>query len=621
MDYGFTDFLRLLGSLGLFLYGMKVMSDALMQLAGDRMRSILATSTSNRFFALITGFVITAAIQSSSATTLMVVSFVNANLLTLTEAVGVIMGANIGTTVTAWLISILGFKINMSAVALPLVGGGFLLTVSNREGRKNWGYFIIGFALLFLGLQFLQDSVPDIGNNPEALSFLAQYTSSGYRSLLIFLAAGALLTLIIQSSSATMALTLLMCYEGWLPFDMAAAMVVGQNVGTTITAILAALVANYQAKRAALAHLFFNLLGVAWIALLFYPFIEQIGAMVEQLEGHSPFVTATAVPVALSLFHSSFNILSSVFLIGFLSYIVRLVEWLIPAVEEPKIQIDEPQYLDEASLKYPETAIKALTDESVRLLENAAYRVLAHGLGVHREDIESEKGLKEVVERSKGVTIDIDAIYTTKIKTIYSRILEYATELQSRFALSENDVECVRNILIANRLLVQVVKRMKPLHTNIERYMGSDNEAIQMEYNRLRRNILKVVREIRKIGPSENLAEHLERLRQRRGKARHMDALLSGRVTKLLAEKKISRDMASSLINDSSNASRITKNLVDIAALLFTPRDTVTEQIDEQNAKHYPDSAPEVSSVEQTLTEETSEPMEEPNPETPAGES
>ena len=223
MNYGFTDLVALFGSLGLFLYGMKVMSDALMEVAGNKMRSILASMTKNRIFAVFTGFLITAVIQSSSATTLMVVSFVNASLLTLTEAIGVILGANIGTTVTAWLIAILGFKVSMSSIALPLVGVGFLLTFSKKGNLKKWGKFIIGFAVLFIGLQFLKDSVPDIKANPEILSFLQSYTSMGYGSVFLFLAIGTVLTLIVQSSSATMALTLIMCNEGWIPFDMAAA--------------------------------------------------------------------------------------------------------------------------------------------------------------------------------------------------------------------------------------------------------------------------------------------------------------------------------------------------------------------------------------------------------------
>ena len=277
MEYKLFDFLTLLGSLGLFLYGMKVMSDALMELAGDRMRKILASATSNPLFAVLTGFTITAVIQSSSATTLMVVSFANASLLSLTESIGVIMGANIGTTVTAWLISLLGFKVNMAAIALPLVGLGFLFSMSKQKNLRHWGYFIVGFAILFIGLQYLKNSVPDIKSSPEALAFLSDYTSKGYLSILLFLFIGTLLTVVIQSSSATMAITIIMCFEGWIPFDMAAAMVLGENIGTTITANIAALVANYRAKRTARAHFIFNMFGVAWMLVLFLPIIHGIG--------------------------------------------------------------------------------------------------------------------------------------------------------------------------------------------------------------------------------------------------------------------------------------------------------------------------------------------------------
>ena len=590
MNYGFTDLLTLLGSLGLFLYGMKVMSDALMALAGDNLRNILATTTANRFLALFTGFFITAAVQSSSATTLMVVSFVNANLLTLTEAVGVIMGANIGTTVTAWLISIFGFKINISAIALPLVGIGFLLSISKNDHRRNWGLFAIGFSLLFIGLEFLKESVPDIHNHPETLTFLTEYTRHGYGSILLFMMIGTLLSLIVQSSSATMALTLLMTFEGWIPFDMAAAMVLGQNIGTTITANLAAIVANFHAKRAARAHLIFNLLGVLWGLLLFYPFIEGVGWLMEQLEGHSPLLTTATTPIALALFHTSFNVLNAALLIGFLPLIVRVAERMVPAVESPPQQIDHPRFLTETSLKYPQTGIKAISDESVRLLENAAYRVLSHGLWVHRAELESDRHLKEIIEQSSAIDLDIDEIYLTQIKEIYSQILEYATELQGRFDLKEEEIEAIRNTLVADRLLVQVVKRMKPLQSNIQRYLTTDNDTVRKEYNKLRRAILRVVREIKRIGPPENLPQHLERRHQLRKQARQLDLLFSDKIGKQLREGTITRTMATSLLNDSSNASRITKNLVDVATLLYRPTDLQISKIDEQNAQEYPGS-------------------------------
>lgn len=584
MQYGVFEILTLLGALGLFLYGMKVMSDALLQLAGDRMRAFLAATTSNRFFALITGFLITSAIQSSSATTLMVVSFVNAQLLTLTEAVGVIMGANIGTTVTAWLISILGFKVKMSAIALPLVGVGFLLSFSKSEKNKNQGLFIVGFALLFIGLQFLKDSVPDIGSHPETLAFLQSYTQMGYLSVLLFLGIGTLLTLIVQSSSATMALTLLMTYEGWIPFDMAAAMVLGENIGTTITANLAAIVSNYHAKRAARAHLVFNLLGVFWVLVVFYPLLNFLDGVVTGIEGESPMASALAIPVAISLFHTSFNIMNAVFLIGFLPLIVKLVERMVPEEFEPVIEVDQPKYLDEVSLKYPQTAIKALFDESLRLLQNSAYMVIANGLNVHRQELESDKSLDEVIEASGKIDIDFEQFYTTKVKSVYSSILSYATTLQSQHNLNEDEVERVRNLLIADRKLVQVVKKIKSLRLNIDHYAQSDNDAIRREYNLLKHRILKITRLIHMMQFETFSKSSIKKLHKERNKAKKLDVLRNGRIDKLLVAGEIDEVMASSLMNDSLEAMRMAQMLVDIALLLYSPVDELVNVVEEEIA-------------------------------------
>lgn len=581
MEYGIVEILTLLGSLGLFLYGMKVMSDALMKLAGDRMRAVLAATTSNRFFALLTGFMITSAIQSSSATTLMVVSFVNAQLLTLTEAVGVIMGANIGTTVTAWLISILGFKVKMSAIAIPLVGVGFLLSFSKKHNYKHFGNFLIGFAILFIGLQFLKDTLPDIGNHPETLQFLQSYTQMGYLSVLLFLLIGTVLTLIVQSSSATMAITLVMTFEGWIPFDMAAAMVLGENIGTTITANLAAIIANYQAKRAARAHLLFNMLGVIWMLMLFYPFLQGIDTVVTRLEGHSPMTTAMAIPVAISLFHTTFNILNAVLLIGFLAFIVRLVEILVPEEAEPVVEVDQPKYLDAASMNYPQTAIKALFDESLRLLQNSAYMVIVNGLNIHRKDLESNQSLDELIESSSEISLDIEQVYTTKVKSIYSAILEYATQLQSKFKLSEGEVENIRNLLIADRKLVQVVKKIKYLRSNIDFYAKSDNKAIRREYNLLKHRILKITRMIHLLDSQEENEDRLSKLKEQRTKAKKLDVLRDGRIDKLLLKGEIDDYMASSLMNDSLEAMRLAQMLVDIVLLLYIPQDEVVNEVEE----------------------------------------
>ena len=252
------------------------------------MRAILGSITSNRFKGVITGLGITSVIQSSSATTVMVVGFVNAGLLALEQAIGVIMGANIGTTVTAWLISLLGFKMDISVLAVPLMAIGFIMSLSKIEKRKNISEFIIGFSLLFLGLSLMKNSVPDLQETPEVLSFIRTWSNFGFGSIIIFMVFGTLLTLVLQSSSATMALTLIMLNLGWLPFDMAAAMVLGENIGTTITANIAAAVANVNAKRAALAHTLFNLFGVIWALILFKPFTSLIGIIIEAMGYPNP---------------------------------------------------------------------------------------------------------------------------------------------------------------------------------------------------------------------------------------------------------------------------------------------------------------------------------------------
>ncbi len=585
MEYGLGDVLTLLGSLGLFLYGMKVMSDALMEVAGDRMRTILASMTSNRLFAVFTGFLITSVIQSSSATTLMVVSFANASLLTLVESIGVIMGANIGTTVTAWLITILGFKISMSAVALPLVGLGFLLIFNKNRKRKQWGYFIIGFSLLFIGLQFLKDAVPDISNNPGALSFLSKYTQLGLWSVLIFLFIGTLLTVVIQSSSATMALTLVMCNEGWIPFDMAAAMVLGENIGTTITANLAALVANYHAKRTARAHLIFNSIGVLWMLILFYPFLYFVDWFVTADNGASPFVQATAIPVALSSFHTVFNLINTFLLIWFVPVIAKVVTWLVPEQIDPEKAIDEPMYLDAADLRYPQTGIAALLKESIRLFENSAYRAIAHGINVHRSDIESNKKLGEIFDRREVIEVDLDQLYYGKIKSIYNKIVEYATTLQSRFELDNDKIRRIRNLLMANRLIVSVVKGMKPLHKNLSRYVDSDNYHIKKEYNDLRKMILKIIRVINDMKSSDEPDRLLKKLSKLKSKADKTDVLIDGSIDKLVRENLITNEMATSLMNDSALVNRMVHDLINIAELLYVQRDMILEDLPKEDVE------------------------------------
>lgn len=366
MNYSFLDFLGLLGAVGLFLYGMKVMSEGLQKAAGDRLRNILSAMTRNRFTGTLTGFAITALIQSSSASTVMVVSFVNAGLMSLAQSMAVIMGANVGTTFTAWVIALFGFKVNISAFVLPLIGLSIPLLFTKSGRNKSIGEFLIGFAFLFMGLDLISHYVPDLQSNPEMFAFLQRYASMGYLSVLIFVAVGILLTMVIQSSAATFAITLIMCSKGWIDFNLACALVLGSNIGTTITPILASMSGNVAAKRTAMGHLLFNLLGTVWVLALYFPFVhfnawltEALGqgdptalqGFVNHIEATDPEVynhlfdgslpdshpvvaqvgqMQMSVSIGLSIFHTVFNLINLSVMVWMTNLYVKIVMKLVP---------------------------------------------------------------------------------------------------------------------------------------------------------------------------------------------------------------------------------------------------------------------------------------------------
>ncbi|MGI9547173.1 MAG: Na/Pi cotransporter family protein [Flavobacteriaceae bacterium] len=584
MEYGITDILQLIGALGLFLFGMSFMSDALLKMAGNKMRSILATMTSNRFLGISTGFLITSVIQSSSATTLMVVSFSNASLLTLPEAISVIMGANIGTTVTAWLITILGFKVSMSSIALPLVGLGLLMTFAKKEQLKYRGEFIIGFALLFIGLQFLKDAMPNLDENPEILEFLRGYTSAGFWSVLLFLLIGTLLTVVIQSSSATMALTLVMTAQGWIPFEMAAAMVLGENIGTTITANIAAFVANYQAKRTALAHLIFNFIGVLWMLIFFYPFLKGIAWLTQATGSASPYVSAAAIPVAISLFHTVFNITNTFILAWFVHPIARIVEKLIPekAVEEKAIE--EPKFLEKKMLRYPETAIASLEKESKYLYKKAIFEIVAHALNIHRGDIKSDLKPKAVVKKStEDFMIDVRDLYLRKVKTIYGEIIKFAILAQSTLKLDTEQNRRIMEIKLANRKMVELIRDVLELRMNVSKYLESDNAHIRKMYDSFRKKVVKVLRTIYLFRKEKEKSLYHKKLLKLKEEANENIYQSNLEIDKLIRKELITTEMASSLVNDSDNVNDLIDKLIEVADILYGVLDPLVDDSQKQN--------------------------------------
>ena len=411
MNYSILDFLGLLGAVGLFLYGMKVMSEGLQKAAGDRLRNILGAMTRNRFTGTVTGVFITALIQSSSASTVMVVSFVNAGLMTLSQSMAVIMGANVGTTVTAWIIALFGFKVDISAFALPLIGLAVPLLFSKKSKTKSMGEFTIGFAFLFMGLDMISKYVPDLQSNPEMFAFLQHYTSMGFGSVLIFCLVGMLVTMIIQSSAAMFAITLIMCSKGWITFDLACALVLGSNIGTTVTPLLASMSGNVAAKRTAMGHLLFNLLGTVWTLAVFYPFVELNSWITEEIGQGNPselynYVTnlqatdpgtynilfqntlptdtdvvlhhrtaiaqmQVSVSFGLSIFHTVFNLINLSIMIWLTNLYVKIVEILIPAKHTGD---------DEFQLKFISAGILSASELNISQAEKEMY-VFAERVG------------------------------------------------------------------------------------------------------------------------------------------------------------------------------------------------------------------------------------------------
>jgi len=364
----------LIGALGMFLYGMMLMSEGLQKTAGDKLRSFLATMTSNKFKRVITGLGVTALVQSSSATTIMVVSFVNAGLLSLENAIGVIMGANIGTTLTAW-VTALGFSVDISIFSVPLMALGFILYASKKQKNKSIGEFVVGFAIMFLGLTYMKSSAGALLDNKDAmLAFFSHFTGFGFWSELIFLLAGAILTIVLQASSATMAITMLLATSGLIDFPLACAMVLGENIGTTITANMAAAVGNTSAKRAARAHTLFNVFGVIWVLIAFKPFLRLIGIIMESLGFSNPLTVDLTAPDAsssllygISMLHTLFNITNTLVLIWFTSLIEKIVVWLVKAPKGE--EVFRLKYISGGPLSTAELSLNEAQQEVIHFAE------------------------------------------------------------------------------------------------------------------------------------------------------------------------------------------------------------------------------------------------------------
>lgn len=372
MDFGIWDIFNIFGSLALFIYGMKIMSEGIQKAAGSTFRNILRNMTKNRWYAFLTGVITTSAVQSSSVTTVMTVSFVNAGLLTLVDSAGIMIGANIGTTITGWLAAILQYKVNIHELSLPLLVIAVPLLFSKNERYSFWGEFFVGFSILFLGLNFLSLSVPSLDENLALFEWVKKFSEGGILVNLLFVLLGMIITVVLQSSSAAMVLTMTMALKGWIPFEIAAALILGENIGTTLTAELAALVANVHAKRSARIHTLFNLLGVSWMILVLPLFLSTISWFLTTVMGQEdPFTTVEAIPIALSTFHTAFNAINAIIFIFLIPYLVALAKWTIPIVDKKSDKNKKPNLIGN-TINSPELATVELKKDTAHFAEMIA---------------------------------------------------------------------------------------------------------------------------------------------------------------------------------------------------------------------------------------------------------
>lgn len=498
-DWIFTV-LKIMGSLGIFIFGMKMMSDNIQKLAGNRLRELLAGMTRNRFAGILTGFATTSVVQSSSATTVMIVSFVNAGLLTLLQATGVIMGANIGTTVTAWIVSYFGFSFKVSMFALILVGIFLPFLFSKRENLRTLAEFVFGFGILFQGLQFLKESVPNIQSNPEIFQFLQPFTEYGYLSIFLFIIVGTVLTIILQSSSATMTITLVTIAQGWIPFEAGAAIVLGENIGTTITANIAAVVGNVHAKRAARFHTLFNMVGVIWMLLLFPYFLQMVDWLNQALfHDGSVFEIAETVEQqtlivstltdGLALYHTAFNVLNTLLLIGFAPLMIRLVVKFTTAKsrEEEGFRL---QYISRGLMSTPELSVQEAMKEIQlfgKLVEKMCANVMVLMFKTPRN--------KEKLQNKIGSREEITDRLQNEITRYMARLGEYrlsersASQVKSMIRIA-SDLERMGDIFYMISLNKRRIDdQRKPLPESIKKELEAYFDIIYRAIKQMNANI------------------------------------------------------------------------------------------------------------------------------------
>lgn len=573
LAYGFwisPDFKEIAAGVAIFLFGMLALEEGFKAFTGGLLERLLRKTTSGLWKSLTFGIVSTTLMQSSSLVSVITISFLSAGLIGLAAGIGIIFGANLGTTTGAWLIAGLGLKVKISAYAMPMLVFGIVLVFQKSRSLKGLGYILTGLGFLFLGIHHMKEGFEAFRDTIDLTAFAV----SGYAGLALFTLLGTAATVIMQSSHATLVIIITALAAGQVTYENALALAIGANIGTTITAILGSMSANVQGKRLAAAHLIFNAI-TAFIAVAF---IYQIGDGVNLISGWVG-IAADDYTLKLAVFHTVFNTIGIVVMVPFIGQLVTFLQKLMP---EKAVAAAVPMYLNDANIELPDTAIEAVRKETLRLYDNA-FAIIAHGLSLHRHDILSDAELADVVRRTRRpIAIDLDAEYNATVKGLYSDIVDFISRAQ--VTMNEEQANELFALRAAGRDIVEAIKDTKHMHKNLAQYIGADNPHIREEYNKIRAQLGEVLRRLHEAGSESDDPSVIISFDMLKVELEENDTTRNGTLESLIRHNEITPAMATSLMNDAAYAYDVARNLVQMGEVLFASGDLAMKQAEREVA-------------------------------------
>ena len=573
LAYGFwvsPDFKEISAGVAIFLFGMLSLEEGFKAFSGGTLEAILRKSTDKTYKSIGFGVLTTTIMQSSSLVSVLTISFLGAGLIGLAQGIGIIFGANIGTTTGAWLVAGFGLKVKISAYAMPMLVFGVILIFQKAKSLKGIGYILAGLGFLFLGIHYMKDGFEAFKSTID----LAAFAVDGIKGLLIFTGIGIFATVVMQSSHATLVLIITALSVGQITYENALALAIGANVGTTITAILGAMSSNIDGKRLAGAHLIFNV-TTGLIAIVF---IQQIMFSVEFISNFVG-IANDDYSLKLAVFHTIFNIIGVVVMIPFINKLVVFLERALKSKTQSEDGTDNARYLNDSVLELPDTSMRAIVNETKHLYENA-FEIIAHGLNVKRSNVKSNMKLSDVIADSySDENVDIDNFYNRNIKGIYGEIIDFSTQAQSH--MSPQSINSLYELKLANRDIVEAVKDTKHLQKNLVKYAKDSNEHIKQQYNKIRLDLTELLRDLNKIATSEEEDVVIVVLSKAKLHIEKYDIVANGTLDNLIRQGLITNEMATSLMNDSAYAYDISKNLIAMAEILFVKNNDLLKDFDD----------------------------------------